>query len=117
MSICVGRQASKINNVLAGKSCLLKSVQQSTASLDVSRLFTDVDDASTSALLWLLDDLSKPKESTEPSADLYKALQACTLRQVSRVNDVVSYLGLQEANNLLACYAAQQVQDELVATS
>jgi hypothetical protein len=117
MSLCVGNRVCKINNVLAEKSWLLTSVQQGTTTLDVSRLFTDLDDTSMLALLWLLDDFSKPKESptTEPSADLHKALRACTSRQASCVNDVVSYLGLQEANNMLACYAARQVKDELVA--
>jgi len=116
MSLCVGGKVCKINNILAEKSWLLKSVKQAKTTLEVSRMFADLDGKSNLALLQLFDDLSAAQKSTEPSAEMHTALQACTLRQVSRVNDVVSYLGLQEGNNILACYTAQQVQDELVAT-
>ena len=118
MSIGLGGLVCKINDALAEKSWLLKSVQQGTATLDVSKLFTELGEASETALVCVLDDLSTcEKAVTELSADLRQALRACTLRQVSRVNDVVSYLGLEEASNLLAFYAARQVEDELVVQS
>lgn len=118
MSLSVGGRLCKINDVLAGKSWLLRSVRQGTAILEVSGLFTDLSEACKTALVCLLDDLGHHKESTTAlSADLCQALRACTLRQVSRVNDVVSYLGLQEASNLLACYTARQVEEEFCCTN